>query len=112
MQDYKRDMGQRIKLARKKRGLTQEKASEALDVSVKHFSEVERGLAGLSVESLIRLSDLLGVSTDYLLKGTADADAWSCVLSALRQTPEEKEEAMKALLNLAVRLAQDPPQKQ
>ena len=49
--------------------LTQEKLSAMLDISVKHYSEVERGIAGLSVDNLIQVSDILHISLDYLLKG-------------------------------------------
>lgn len=107
MQDYKHDMGLRIKQERKRHGLTQEAMAEALDISVKHFSEVERGLAGLSVENLIKLSDLLGVSIDYLLKGKADEEKWGCTLSALQQTPTEKEDLIKTLIDVGIRLAKN-----
>jgi transcriptional regulator with XRE-family HTH domain len=41
-----------------------------LGISQKHYSEVERGVTGLSVKHLIQVSDILEVSLDYLLKGS------------------------------------------
>lgn len=67
--DYRTEMGKRLRSCRRSSHLTQENMAELLDVSVKHYSEVERGLTGLSVEKLIQISDILGVSLDYLLKG-------------------------------------------
>lgn len=70
MEQYKQKIGARLKQARREKDLTQEKFSEMLGISQKHYSEVERGRAGLSVKHLIQISDILCISLDYLLKGT------------------------------------------
>jgi len=67
-------MGKRLKVERKKYHLTQENIAEMLDISVKHYSEVERGITGLSVENIIKISNILNVTTDYLLKGITVTD--------------------------------------
>ena len=67
--NYKIDFRQRLKKERKLRKLTQEQMAEKLDISLKHYGAVERGLTGLSTENLIYLSNILGLSLDYLLKG-------------------------------------------
>lgn len=105
MKDYKQDMGIRIKQRRKSLKLTQEKISEMLDISVKHFSEVERGLTGLSVENLIKLSDILGVSLDYIVKGEANKSKWEYLLSAVQGVPEDKEILVKQLISTAIELS-------
>ena len=69
MEDYKLQIGLRLKQSRKENGFTQEKISELLGISQKHYSEVERGITGLSVKHLIQISDILNISLDYLLKG-------------------------------------------
>ena len=69
MHDYKVEMGKRLKEKRKALGLTQEQLAEKLNISIKHYGGVERGIAGLSIENLIELSNILGVSLDYLIKG-------------------------------------------
>lgn len=105
MNDYKQGMGQRIKKQRKAVKLTQERIAEELNISVKHFSEVERGIAGLSVENLIKLSDILGVSIDYMVKGEADFNRWYSVINALDNVPPEKEMLIRNLLNTGIELA-------
>lgn len=74
MNDYKKGMGKRLKVERKKYHLTQENIAEMLDISVKHYSEVERGITGLSVENIIKISNILNLTTDYLLKGITITD--------------------------------------
>ena len=104
MKDYKYNMGLRIKNQRKALNLTQEVLAEQLNISVKHFSEVERGLSGLSIENLIKLSNILGVSIDYIVKGEEDKDKWACTLSTLQQVPQGKEELIKELIDLGIKM--------
>lgn len=74
MEDYRQEIGVRLKQVRKNKHFTQEQIAEALDISQKHYSEAERGLTGLSVGHLIEFSELLSVSLDYLLKGNTSQD--------------------------------------
>lgn len=104
MIDYKKEMGLRIKTRRKKLLLTQEVVAEHLGVSVKHFSEVERGIAGLSIENLINLSSILGLSLDYIIKGEADKCEWDSILTTLKNVPKEKEQLIKELIKLGIEL--------
>lgn len=69
MEDYKIGMGKRMKKQRKLLHMTQEQLAEKLNISVKHYGGVERGNAGLSIENLIMVSDLLGIDLDYLIRG-------------------------------------------
>lgn len=104
MIDYKKEMGLRIKTRRKKLLLTQEVVAEHLGVSVKHFSEVERGIAGLSIENLINLSNILGLSLDYIIKGETDTQEWDSTLSILQNVPKEKEEQIRSLIRTGIEL--------
>ena len=74
MTDYKIEMGIRLKEKRKSLHLTQEQMAEKLNVSVKHYGGVERGIAGLSIENLIEASNILGIDLDYLIKGNTKND--------------------------------------
>lgn len=70
MSDYKKDMGARLSAHRKNMQMTQEEVAEMLDISLKHYSELERGVTGISVDGLVSISDKLGINIDYLLKGS------------------------------------------
>ncbi len=107
MHDYKHDMGLRIKKQRKSLKFTQEQIAEMLDISVKHFSEVERGLTGLSIENLIKLSNILGISIDSIVKGEADRDKWNGTLLALQEVPKDKENVIKDLISIGIKLTKD-----
>ena len=59
--------GKRIKELRKEKSLSQEKAAEGLHISCRHYSSIEQGKKGCSIELLMELADFFCVSTDYLL---------------------------------------------
>ena len=52
-------IGERIKLARTKKKLTQEKLAEKLDVSVPYLSRVECGDASINLKRLSQICELL-----------------------------------------------------
>lgn len=69
MSAFYQNIGKRISRLRKENKLTQLQLAEALDISVKHMSEVERGITCLSLEKLNLLCEILPVSLDYLIRG-------------------------------------------
>lgn len=65
----------RIRRAREDLGYTREQFAEKLDVSVSYLAELERGRTGISVKMLVKVANVLGLSTDYILFGEErDAD--------------------------------------
>lgn len=67
-----------IKELRKKRGLTQKKLAEQLQVSFQTVSKWENGITLPDISYLPMLADIFGVSTDVLLglKPMKDCDKW------------------------------------
>lgn len=63
-------MKDRINLLRKKMGLSQEELANKIGVSRQAVSKWESGQSMPDLDKIIALSDLFGVSTDYILKGT------------------------------------------
>lgn len=59
-----------LKTARKAHGYTQQSLADALNVSKGAVAMWETGKREPSLEKLSEISDLLGVSTDYLIKGS------------------------------------------
>lgn len=66
-------VGDRIRLQRQKLGYTQERLATATEISKGFISEVETGTRNPSAEYLMRIADALGLSLDYLMKGSAAA---------------------------------------
>lgn len=63
------DIGQRIMERRKTLGLTQEALAEKGDMTTQFVSYAESGKRAMRPENLLKLSESLGVSADYLLTG-------------------------------------------
>lgn len=53
------------------RGITQEQLAERADISTNFMSLIENG-RNMSVETLVKISEILGVSVDYLLTDTIE----------------------------------------
>ena len=64
--DYKA-IGQRIKIARIKKGITQEAVADLIDITPAHMSNVETGKTKVSLPTLIEIANALSVSLDTLL---------------------------------------------
>ena len=64
--DYKA-IGQRIKIARIKKGITQEAVADVIDITPAHMSNVETGKTKVSLPTLIAIANALSVSVDTLL---------------------------------------------
>ena len=62
-------LGQRIALLRRQAGMSQAELASRMGVSASAVGMYEQGRREPSVEGLIALSDILQVSTDYLLTG-------------------------------------------
>lgn len=60
-------LSNRLKSTRERRGLTQEQVSEKINVEIGTLSGYERAYRKPSPDMLLKLADLYGVSTDYLL---------------------------------------------
>lgn len=63
------EIGQRVRLLRKARGLSQEKLAEKVGISTTHMSHIETGSTKLSLPVLAALSKALDTSCDELLFG-------------------------------------------
>lgn len=62
-------IGARIRKQREYMGLNREQLAELLEVTPKFCSDIELGVKGMSVQTLCRLSNVLSLSTDYILFG-------------------------------------------
>ena len=78
-------IGKRIQSRRKHQGYTQEQLAEMMNVSIQMVSNLERGNKAIRIDNLIRLSQILDVSTDYILTGKATADDDEALTSRIAQ---------------------------
>ena len=81
------NLSERIQNLRKEKNLSQEELGEKLEVSRQSVSKWESGLAMPEIEKLIMLSEIFGVTTDYLLKGNEACQS----VSSIGNNSEKKE---------------------
>ena len=63
------ESGKRIKMLRKKNGLTQEKLAEQLGIAVNTVARIEIGNRGISIDLAIELAVRFNTTLDYIFLG-------------------------------------------
>ena len=63
------EVGNRIGEARKALGMSQESFAEALKIGRVHLAKIEVGMRNPSIDLLIDISDLTGLTLDFLVLG-------------------------------------------
>jgi Predicted transcriptional regulators len=58
---------------RKLRGITAKKMADSLNMQIRGYRKYESGDSSPSLESLVKIADILDVSIDYLLGRTEDS---------------------------------------
>lgn len=94
------EVGTRIKCAREKAGLTQDRFSELIGVGPKSVSALERGTVGISLSTLQRICQVLSISSDDILfdNDIAENDA-QMLTTRLTRLSSEQFEITKEILN-------------
>lgn len=81
--DYKR-LGKRIREERLRLNLTQAQLAEDIDISDTYMGAIERGERSLTLDTLVRLVNRLGVTIDYMLSD-AVSDSDSNIMEQMKQ---------------------------
>jgi len=74
-------IGKKIGEIRRKRGITQEELSEAIEISPHYLSALERGVYNIKLETLVRILNYLDCSADEVF---CDVVNKSCSVTASR----------------------------
>lgn len=88
--NYK-EIGNRIKQKRIELGLTQEKLAEEINVSEQYIGAIERATSKCSIETLVKLAQVLGLNVDYLLFGVTINNVNSIFSNIMKDLPEDKQ---------------------
>lgn len=93
--ELNKQIGERCRMARETAGYTQEQLADQIGVSTQFLSDAERGVTGMSVNTIIKLCSTLNISTDFLLLGMEKSDEAENPLSIYtrmkRLSPQELE---------------------
>lgn len=65
-------MGIRVREHREKLNYTREEFAEKLDISARFVTDIELGKKGMSIDTLIKICELLSVSADYIIWGKGE----------------------------------------
>ena len=92
-------IGNQIRIARESAGLTQDRFAELVSPATKNVSDIERGVVGISIGTLIRICETLSISSDSILfeEGTGN-DAHS-ISERLSNLPPEQFEIACNIIN-------------
>ena len=70
LSEKKMEFGEFLAKLRKERGILQKELANYLNVTVATISNYEKGIHSPDLNTLVKLADFYGVSTDYLLQRT------------------------------------------
>ena len=81
-------LGNRIRIAREKKGIPQEDLADRVNISPSHISVIERGVKTVRIDTVVRIANELDVSADYLLQDLVKRSRESQLLSSIMDLPE------------------------
>lgn len=64
-----KELGQRVKLLRNAKGLSQEKFALSIDMDRTYFASVESGKRNISINNIDKIAKGLGITLEELFKG-------------------------------------------
>lgn len=101
-------LGQRVKECRQALGITQQSLAKASEITLQHISAIEQGKRVPSIPLLVKLSEQLKASLDYLVLGK---EVNTDLIAAIKADDKLDPEAKKSLIKL-VTVMRDTGKKQ
>ena len=83
-------------------GLTQEQLADKMDVSIQMVSNLERGNKAIRIENLIKLSQILNISTDYILTGKETTDDMQTLTEQMANLSQRDRKMMELLMDFCL----------
>lgn len=93
------EIGNRISVERRRNNITQKQLAEKMNVSIQMISNLERGNKAIKINNLVNLSQILGVSTDYILTGNKNLNEKSALLDKLSNLSSDDYLIIETLIN-------------
>ena len=103
--DIKQMIGARIKEIRAKKGITQERLSERMEINPKYLSSIERGKENPTLNTLIKLSESLEVDIGEIFSFVEAEDPHkrkSQILSLLDEADSEQLKLIFKVLSVVI----------
>lgn len=93
-------IGRRIRKSRELVGYTQEKLAELVNVSTQYISDLERGIVGTSIPTLIKICEVLNVSSDFILMGRIEHHNLPDITNQIHYLPDSRIQLLEKGINL------------
>lgn len=78
---YTKSIGKKIKIARVNSNLTQEELAEEIGISARYVSQLERGLAFGSANTIVNICKTLNIDSNFLFNEVIDPHQSSSVVT-------------------------------
>lgn len=92
-------IGNRVKRAREKSGMTQEQFAEFINKTPQFISDLERGVSGISIETLRTICEKLCISSDSILFADRYENDVSELMTKFRKMSRTQFRAMEQIAN-------------
>lgn len=86
-----KDIGARIKDKRIELKLTQEKLAELVGVTDTYIGAIERATSKCSIETLVKIAQVLNIDMDYMLFGTTVTNIDNHFSKIMKKLPRDKQ---------------------
>jgi transcriptional regulator with XRE-family HTH domain len=91
-------LGNRIRKQREYLGYTRDYLAEQLSVSTNFCRDIEIGAKGISIQTLVKLSKILKLSTDYILFGQSVNKDATPIIQLLESCKPDKQKYAEDIL--------------
>ena len=96
-------IGMRVRKQREYLGYTREELAEKIDISVKFLSDIECGMRGMSMPTLIKMCSALKVTTDYIILGREESSDNSRIVDMFKNVDKKHIPYAEELLKVYIK---------
>ncbi len=110
MGDIAKVVGDRIRIYRTEKGLSQEELAHRADIDASHFGKMERGEVNPSLSSLEKIISVLGITLEDLFRdiqpstGSKDNTTLSLLINKLNTLTVKEQKLVLTLLDILFKL--------
>lgn len=101
-------IGDRIRRAREKSGMTQEQFAELINKTPQFISDLERGVTGISIETLRTICDKLYITSDSILFADRHENDVSDLAAKFRRMSRIQYRALEQIVNALIYAGTEP----
>lgn len=100
MEEMLKEMGKRIYTLRKEHNWTQDDLANLSGVGSQTISTAELGKKALRPENIVKISQALGVSTDFLLTGNRNSVDYILINHKLNEMPQSRYDRIMRVIEI------------